>query len=160
MMVFNLQIKFGFEETLVIYRKRLYKMSWMIGSLNEDIARQTNKEDGCPGRFWEGGFKSQALLDESAALACMAYVDLNPIRSKMANTPETSHHTSTKQRTHAITQNKLQPYRLMPFVGKPRQDMPKGLAFSPKDYCELVDTTGRVIRANKAGQSILYKVLF
>ena len=139
------------KETLVIYRKRLYKMSWMMGSLNEHIARQANKEDGCTGRFWEGRYKSQALLDESAVLACMAYVDLNPIRSKIANTAETSHHTSIKQRTHAVTQNKPQPYRLMPFVGNPRQDMPKGLAFSLKDYCDLVNTTGRVIRADKAG---------
>ena len=139
------------KETLVIYRKRLYKMSWMMGSLNEHIARQANKEDGCTGRFWEGRYKSQALLDESAVLACMAYVDLNPIRSKMASTAETSHHTSIKQRTHAVTQNKPQPYQLMHFVGNPRQDMPKGLAFSLKDYCDLVNTTGRVIRADKAG---------
>ena len=139
------------KETLVIYRKRLYKMSWMMGNLYEHISRQANKEDGCTGRFWEGRFTSQALLDDSALLACMAYVDLNPIRSKMANTPETSHHTSIQQRTHAITQHKPQPNRLMPFLGNPRQYMPKGLAFSLKDYCELVKTTGRVIRAEKAG---------
>ena len=39
----------------------------------------------------------------------------------------------------------------MPFVGNHRQPMPKGIAFSVKDYCELVDTTGRVIREDKAG---------
>ena len=138
------------KDTLGIYRKRLYKMSWMIGNLNEHIAREANKEDDCTGRFWEGRFKSQALLDESAILACMAYVDLNPIRAKMARTPETSDHTSIKQRTNAIKEHKPQPHRLMHFVGNPRQDMPKGLVFSLKDYCELVDTTGRVIRADKA----------
>ena len=29
--------------------------------------------------------------------------------------------------------------------------MPKGIAYSLKDYCELVDTTGKIIREDKHG---------
>jgi REP element-mobilizing transposase RayT len=140
-----------FDETIEVYRKRLYDISWFMRNLNEHIAREANKEDKCTGRFWEGRFKSQALLDEAAVLACMAYVDLNPIRAKMANTPEDSKYTSIHKRTQAIKQKKHQPKTLMPFIGNPRQDMPKGIAYSLKDYCELVDCTGRCIRADKAG---------
>jgi REP element-mobilizing transposase RayT len=139
------------KETNAIYRQRLYDISWLMASLSEPIARQANKEDGCTGRFWEGRFKSQALLDDAAVLSCMAYVDLNPIRAKMAKTPETSNHTSIQKRTEAIQQHKRQPHKLLPFVGNPRQDMPQGIAFSLQDYCELVDTTGRIIRVDKAG---------
>ncbi|WP_299083644.1 transposase [uncultured Paraglaciecola sp.] len=137
------------DETIAEYRKRLHDISWLMRDLNEYIAREANKEDGCKGRFWEGRFKSQALLDEAAVLACMAYVDLNPIRAKMANTPETSQHTSIQTRLASIKQNTTN--TLLPFVGNLRQGMPKGIAFSLQDYCELVDTTGRVIRNDKAG---------
>jgi hypothetical protein len=125
-------------------------ISWFMRSLNEPIARQANKEDKCTGRFWEGRFKSQALLDEAAVLACMAYVDLNPIRANMATTPEQSDFTSIQRRIKALIKGE-QPIELLPFLGNERQPMPKGLMFELQDYLELVDDTGRVIRDNNRG---------
>jgi hypothetical protein len=40
---------------------------------------------------------------------------------------------------------------LLPFVGDPRQEMPKGIAYSLKDYCEFVAITGCCIREGKTG---------
>mgnify|MGYP003632382199 CR=1 FL=1 len=141
----------SFDETVELYRKRLYDISWFMRDLNEYIAREANKEDDCTGRFWEGRFKSQALLDESAVLACMAYVDLNPIRANVASTPEASKNTSIKKRTKALKNKRPQPKTLMPFIGNHKEDMPKGITFDLKDYCELVDTTGRYIHDRKSG---------
>jgi hypothetical protein len=81
----------------------------------------------------------------------MAYVDLNPLRAKMEKTPEASQYTSIKKRAQAVKNQEPQPKNLMPFVGNPRQDMPKGIAYQLQDYCELVDITGRCIREDKAG---------
>uniref|UniRef100_UPI003D27A655 transposase n=1 Tax=Pseudoalteromonas sp. TaxID=53249 RepID=UPI003D27A655 len=139
------------NDTAKIYRKRLYDLSWFMRQLNEHIAREANKEDKCTGRFWEGRFKSQALLDEAALMACMAYVDLNPVRAKMGSTPESSKHTSVKLRAKAVQQKKAQPKTLFPFVGNPRNNMPQGLPFQLHHYLELVDSTGRIVREDKRG---------
>jgi REP element-mobilizing transposase RayT len=80
------------------WRERFSSVSYFMKLLKEPIARAANKEDECTGAFWEGRFKSTPLLDEAALLACMAYVDLNPIRAGIAPTPESSQHTSVELR--------------------------------------------------------------
>jgi len=79
-------------------RSRLSNLSWIMRCLCEPIARRANFENGCRGRFFEGRFKSQAILTESAVLACSVYVDLTPIRAGIAKTPEASSHTSFQRR--------------------------------------------------------------
>jgi len=125
------------------WRERLCDLSWFMRCLNESIARMANSEDQCTGRFWEGRFKSQALLDVRAVLACMTYVDLNPIRAAMAKTPEQSDYTSIQARI-------LHPedYFLRPFIDK---DEDIGIPFKLKDYLELVDWAGKEIKRNKPG---------
>ncbi|WP_444893990.1 transposase [Microbulbifer sp. TRSA001] len=136
------------KELVALWRERLMDISWFMRCLNEPIARKANAEDNCTGRFWEGRFKSQALLDERALAACMAYVDLNPIRAKMAKTPESSDHTSIQRRIHAATSGK-QPKELLPLVGDERLSMPKGLPFRLDHYLALVDWSGQHLDPRK-----------
>ena len=139
------------EAILMRWRARLCDLSWFMKCLNEHLARRANAEDQCTGRFWEGRFRSQALLDESGLLTAMAYVDLNPVRAGIASTPEDSNFTSIMQRIRAVR--------------APAQDVPvslralrtqassegDGISCELREYLELVDWTGRLIRAGKPG---------
>ena len=140
------------DEYVEEYRSRLIDISWFMRCLNEYLAREANQEDGCKGRFWEGRFKSQALLDEAAILTCMAYVDLNPIRADMAETPEESDYTSIQERVEQVSGSdaRKQPDRLMPFRSQ-GQNPDKALPYILHDYLELVDWSGRAVRSDKKG---------
>jgi putative transposase len=137
------------NQTLQTWRQRLHDLSWFMRCLNEPIARMANAEDQCTGRFWEGRFKSQALLDERALLSCMAYVDLNPIRAGMSSTPEESDYTSIQHRVRGPEE-----HTLMPFVGEDQITGVPGceeLPYALRDYLELVDWAGRQVRPDKRG---------
>ncbi|GAB4196049.1 MAG: transposase [Wenzhouxiangellaceae bacterium] len=146
------------------WRERLYSLSWFMRALNEAIARQANQEDNCTGRFWSGRFTSQALLDEAALLTAMAYVDLNPVRAGIAETPEQSDFTSIQQRIQECANQSTQKNEaeMSPAAGLPSLMCLKSDAHNRdietdcipigfEDYLELVDWSGRAIRHDKRG---------
>ena len=146
------------EELIEKWRHRLFDLSWFMKCLNEYLARRANAEDECDGRFWQGRFRSQALLDEAGLLTAMAYVDLNPVRAGVAETPEDSQFTSIYERIRAW--RKLDPERdttrdsvpsvpLQPFASD-REARPQ-IPFKLEDYLTLVDWSGRRIRDDKRG---------
>ena len=83
-------------------RLRLSNPSWLMRFLTESLARFANREDRTTGRFWEGRFKMQRLLDEWAVAACLVYVDLNPIRAGITTQLSESQHTSMFERPAGV----------------------------------------------------------
>ncbi|ESP91509.1 MULTISPECIES: transposase [Pseudoalteromonas] len=146
------------SELIAKWRARLYDISWFMKNLNEYIAKEANKEDNCTGKYWEGRYKSQALLDETALLSCMAYVDLNPIRANMANKLEDCDFTSIQERIKQFQSSKAnirktephikQPISLKSFGGREQEH---ALPFLFLDYLELVDWTGRHLHSKEKG---------
>lgn len=132
------------------WRTRLYCLSEFMKTLNSEIAKLANQEDQCSGHFWEGRFKSQALLDEKALAAAMAYVDLNPVRANIADSPEHSDHTSVKHRIQCLKTAQSQPPSLHPFTGNPTNHLIEGIPFKLLDYLALVDWTARQYHQHKA----------
>ena len=156
-----------------VYRNRLGSLSWFMKCLNEPIARQANAEDRCTGHFWEARFHSQPLCSEQALLAAMAYVDLNPIRARMAATPEASEYTSIRARlrgdrgqhervVRVVERDELhhldRPIRpLMAFADsvEPGTDIrpaADALPIREQDYLLLVDATGRIAAHGQRGR--------
>ncbi len=150
------------DKLVTLWRARLTDISWFMRILNEGIARNANKEDNCTGRFWEGRFHSQALLDDKALIACMAYIDLNPIRANIAKTPEASKHTSIRQRIKKAKQS-LNPNRidqqstlLLPFTANSLNDNISGVQIRLTDYIELVEWSARQIVNEKIHSNKLH----
>lgn len=151
-----------------VFRSRLGSLSWFMKCLNEPIARKANAEDKCTGHFWEARFHSQALCSDKALLTAMAYVDLNPIRAKVAVTPESSDFTSIKARLQGTrTARKLKSAikRLLdsadlihfnvparPLASFARKGATTALPIREQDYFRLVDETGRITAQGKRGR--------
>jgi len=160
----------NYPERIGILRKRLSSLSWFMGRLNEYMARAANKEDEVKGRFWESRFKCQALLDEAAMVACMVYVDLNPIRAGRAKTPEESEFTSIRERILDWQKEKMGADAGFEgdTIGRDRvededlgtcwlspissgTDRRRILSMTTAEYIDLVDKSGRMIRRDKRG---------
>lgn len=162
-------------------RRRLSDVSWWMRCTAENIARLANREDECTGRFWEGRFKAQLILDEASLLACAMYVDLNPIRAALCKTPEQAEFTGAKDRIDDLREreagqdakthdwersSRRQRSRWMsPIEIDERHDgtgpdletsgrraSRKGfLSMSLTSYLRLLDWTGRELKSNKRG---------
>ena len=70
--------------------------------LKEPLARLANRQDQTRGAFFEGRFKSVAILDDESLLATCTYIDLNPVAAGIAVVPEASPHTSITTRTEHV----------------------------------------------------------
>jgi hypothetical protein len=165
-------------EWVATARARLQSLSWFMKCLKEPLARLANRQDKTRGFFFEGRFKSVAILDEESLLAVCAYIDLNPVAAGIAEVPETSKHTSIKERVdHVDTQGRTEDLKaarkgsvagsqasagleesiwLCPIEDRRRIDSSReGMieGFSLGNYLVLVDYTGRLFRQRKAAIS-------
>lgn len=152
-------------ERIAVLRERLSDLSWYMRCLNAPIARRSNIEDECTGRFWEGRFYSKALPDERAVYACMAYVDLNPLRAGDTDRIDVATHTSlTRRQEEASAKPELLDKAMAPLTFDIDHERIKScgqtvLALSLKEYVAHVQWvaahTSRSHNPNEAGKRSL-----
>jgi hypothetical protein len=159
-------------------RTRLQSLSWFMKCLTEPLSRLANRQDKARGAFFEGRFKSVAILDEESLLATCAYIDLNPVAAGIAAVPEASPHTSVTARVdHVKTQGRASELKaaqhgsaagssasvsledsiwLCPIEDRRQLDSTReGILEGPSlgSYLPLVDYTGRLFRDGKTAIS-------
>jgi REP element-mobilizing transposase RayT len=143
------QTLMGNADRLRTCRQRLGSLAWFMKALNEPIARRANREDACTGRFWQGRYSCQALLDDAAVLTCMSYVDLNPIRAGIADNLESSVHTSAVQRIEKVRSNPTLATTSLASINV--STATAHLPITTEDYLDLIDWSARLTRADKRG---------
>jgi putative transposase len=78
----------------------------MMQSVGRRYVRYFNQQQGRTGTLWEGRYKSTLIQAERYLLACMVYVDLNPVRAGMvrdpADYPWSSHNHYVGRRTDRL----------------------------------------------------------
>ena len=62
-------------------------LAQMMQSVGRRYVRYFNDRQKRTGTLWEGRFKSSLIESERYLLACMAYIDLNPVRAGMVQQP-------------------------------------------------------------------------
>jgi len=165
-------------------RERLQSLSWFMKYLKEPISRLANRQDETRGAFFEGRFKSVAILDEESLLATCAYIDLSQVAAGIAEVPKASPNTSIKARVdHAKARRPTRngkgapgrPARstwsgaveeshwLCPIEdrrrqGSSREGMFEGISLG--NYLVLVDYTDRLLREGNSAVSTELSAIF
>jgi putative transposase len=87
-------------------------LSLMMQYIGRHYVPYINYTYGTSGSIWEGRYKSSLIQDDQYLLTCMRYIELNPVRADMVNTPsmyQWSSYRSNAQGKHdiAVTQHPL-----------------------------------------------------
>jgi putative transposase len=59
----------------------------MMQAIGRLYVRRFNRRHARTGTLWEGRYRSTVIESDRYLLACMAYIDLNPVRAGMVTTP-------------------------------------------------------------------------
>ncbi len=127
----------------------------MLRAVKEGFARRLNRQQGAAGHVWESRYHDVAVVDAGGVLACLIYVDLNPMRAGLVDDPTDSHFCSARHRrtVDSTAPDAALGVRLCRLTGHPLLDATGeaqgSWSWSSDDVAELTHVTAQLIRGKK-----------
>lgn len=85
---------------LLIQPKERNNISLFMKLLGAKYVRYVNKNYGRTGTLWQGRFKCSLIDKELYFIACLHYIEMNPLRAGIVNSPELYHWSSYRFRAY------------------------------------------------------------
>ncbi len=101
-----------------LLRSRLSDISEYVRYIKQVFSRWYNRIHNRSGYFWGDRFKSVLVESGEALLACLAYIDLNPVRAEMVEKPEEYRFSGIGYRVQTGDRKKLLSWEGLPFTNR------------------------------------------
>ncbi len=132
---------------LILVPEAEESLALAIGKAHLRYSRLVNFREDWRGHLWQGRFASY-VMDERHVLACIRYVEMNPVRARLANHPAEWRWSSARLHLDGITDGIVQTEALADMVGSTWSDF-LAEEVSPTDVAVLRrhERTGRPLGA-------------
>src|SRR2546425_146422 len=85
---------------LLVTPKEERSLQCMMKTLGEEYVRHYNRRHDRIGTLWAGRYRAIAIEDERRWLTCLRYIEQNPWRAKMVDSPESYRWSSCRAHAH------------------------------------------------------------
>jgi len=122
----------------------------VMQSVGVSYVRYFNEAYGRTGTLWEGRYRATIIDSERYMLACMRYIELNPVRAGLVHQPAQFRHSSHRANAYGQTDPLVTPHQVYLALGRSAEE--RQSAYSALFQEQVADTTIRDIReaTNKA----------
>ncbi len=92
----------------IVVPKDIHSLSKLFREAHKRYALMVNKREGWRGHLWQERFHS-FVMDERHLFAAMRYVEMNPVKSRMVESPESYEWSSARAHIKGLKDNLLSP---------------------------------------------------
>ena len=83
---------------MLIHPTSPVELSSLMRSLNISYSVWHNRRYACVGHVWQDRFRSRIINDDNDFIACMSYIEMNPVRARLTDAPQAYKWSSCSER--------------------------------------------------------------